>query len=1235
MWCKVLVWMLMAALVLPPSLTGCVSRNRDYRADAPTSGLSRNRAPSPALAENTAGASSSRRDAAREENSRPRGLNEALFNTVASFMGLPGLAPQRGVDGSLDEGLGFHQDGTTRRAGSDNDFDGQRARAYQRAGLGTGPGAGMAGLNGLAPSYGDERTAALWHDVDYSGRRDARNGSRSLDSLNPFDMAVERGLNYGMGLLNSAGEAALSGLTDNGRARLNFQMNKDGRLSGEGDVLLPLYDGRYTTLFTQLGARSMDVNGGEDDGSQRWIGNFGLGQRWFPLAESLDDAGNLMLGYNVFFDNDFTRSHQRGGAGVEAQYDWFHVAANYYTPLSGWKASRDFDGDFVEERPARGWDARLKAYLPFYRNVALTGAYAQWYGDHVAMYGSSDDLEKDPKVWSYGVEYTPVPLVSGFVKQRSTERGKTDTEFGLQFTYHFGMPWDEQVSHAKVAELRSVSGSRHEFVDRENRIILEYRAKNAYMIEYLGPNGGAVNEFVFRIRNGFDEYKAGQTVHVTASGVTLAAAPAPPETSLLARLGGAIADFFSTPTAHAADFSQSYTTDGQGRFIVRIGSSFAGPVALRIQAGDNSQSFTVNVVANMSWELDAASATLTQGTAGNLTLTLTRGGVAQSGITVAFTPNPNIQGLPASRITNSSGQITLTGLVALTSTNQTVTATVDGNNLKIPVTVIPGTYTLEASPPTLAQHLATNVTFTVKVNNTPVPAGTSVTFAANSNFTNLPAGAQTTNASGQIVLNGLTALVSGSQAVSATVDGQTVSADITVTAAGYAIEANPSTLTQRLATNVTFTVKRNGAAVSAGTPVKFAANANFMELASPVTRTTDASGQVSLDLTATASGSQTVSATVDSQLVSANFTVAMATPVYTLPNAITVSTNNSPADGATANVVQVQVYDSANLVNAGAGVTVTWSVTNPSPATDITLVGGNTSTTNASGVAEMRITDNGDNARSVTVQAAVDGGGAGKEQSKSVNFVAATYSLVAKGVTGAGSGTSFSSRQTAEITVELQRNGVAVSTPPTITWSLDGSTNSSPAVVTSHKAANTYYGLAWGGSASGSPGTELSGNAPATGTSVQLTDIMGERSIRVKAETTVDGTPYSVTQIVTFGDGPLAKMRLPDSSPGEVPTSTGWDNAVNLCGGTAVNADLITSAGYINASNLPEVNDLQAALGGGNSAYLAAGWRQSISYWSGNASPFMSGTARYASSTGGSGDRPATNSGTAFMCRRN
>ena len=38
------------------------------------------------------------------------------------------------------------------------------------------------------------------------------------------------------------GEAALSGLVDGGRARLNFRLDRDGYFSGEGDTLL-----RFTT----------------------------------------------------------------------------------------------------------------------------------------------------------------------------------------------------------------------------------------------------------------------------------------------------------------------------------------------------------------------------------------------------------------------------------------------------------------------------------------------------------------------------------------------------------------------------------------------------------------------------------------------------------------------------------------------------------------------------------------------------------------------------------------------------------------------------------------------------------------------------------------------------------------------------------------------------------------------------------------------------------------------------
>ena len=715
--CRVLlVWSLIVALILPVPLGGCVARKQDGVGFV--SGASSDRAASASRADVAAVGPEKDADRAGDaDRERPRGLDAALFNVAATFMGLPGLAPSTGA---RDEGLGYHQDGTARRAGSADAFDGRQARAYMGAGL-MGDGAFSSPDGTLLPRrLGDE----------YSGRR-RDYASRGFENFNLMDMALDRGLNYGMGMLNSAGEAALSGLVDNGRARLNFQLDRDGRFSGEGDVLLPFRDAPRHTLFTQIGVRSMDVSGGEEDGSQRWIGNFGLGHRWFPFAESMEEAGNLMLGWNVFFDNDFSRSHQRGGAGLEARYDWFHLAANYYTPLSGWKNSRDFDGDFVEERPARGWDARAKAYLPFYRNVALTGSFSQWYGDNVAMYGSSDDLEKDPRVWSYGVEYTPIPLLSAFARQRSTERGKADTEFGLQFTWHFDMPWEEQTSHAKVAELRTVSGSRHEFVDRENRIILEYRAKNAGRIEYLGPVSGQTNAFLFRVTDGFGRAWAGKTVWVRADNVTLAVAPQPSR-SLLALAGDVLGGLFGAREAHAATASHSYVTDSQGCFTVRVTSPLSGPVTLHVRAGENEQSFTVNVVANATLKMSASPDALTQGTTQGITFTFTRDGVAQSGLEVRFGVNPAFKELSlgtVARTTGGNGEVTL-DLTALTSApQQSVAVEADGQTWKQVFTITPGAYALTASPSELTQYKERAVVFTLTQGGMPVPQGTEITLS--------------------------------------------------------------------------------------------------------------------------------------------------------------------------------------------------------------------------------------------------------------------------------------------------------------------------------------------------------------------------------------------------------------------------------------------------------------------------------------------------------------------------
>lgn len=692
--------------------------------------------------------------------------------------------------------------------------------------------------------------------------------SRDLGDIDPLNMAVDRGLSWGAGFANSLGEEALSDLVDGGRARFNFRLDRDGYFNGEGDALLPFYDGKFTTVYTQLGARSM-----HDSDNTRWIGNFGLGQRWFPMAvgeniKSADyDTGSVMFGYNAFFDYDFTRNHQRGGLGVEAQFDWLRLASNYYFPLSDWKDSKDFDSRFVQERPAEGWDVRAKGYLPFYRNVAVTSAYSQWYGDHVGMFGASRQ-EKDPKVWSYGIEYTPVPLVSGFITQKSTERGRSDTEFGLTFTYHFQMPWEHQISHNKVEELRTVGGSRHEFVDRENQIILEYRAKNSYRIEFVGQDGS--NTFRFRIRDGFDKLKAGQTVRVTAGGVTLAAASAEAglERSLLASTGSAIVGLFSVKTARAADFSQSYTSDRRGEFVVRVSSPTFGPVVLQIQAGDNTQSFTVNV-ADSGYELEASPNILIQGTPVSVTLTLKKDGQpVPPNTSVTFNSNANFTELASSvtKTTNNAGRITLL-LTAITAGNQTISATVDGQTVSVALRVNSGTYTLEAAPNSLDLHTPINVTFTFKQGDQTVPANTPVIFSANPSFMQLSGPvSRSTNAAGRITM-GLTAVTPGSQTILATVNNQPVSVTISVFAGAYTMEASPASMAQGLSTSVIFTVKLGGLPVSSNIPVVFGSNTNFTELSSSVTRNTDSTGQITLNLTGTTTGSHTISGTVGSQPV--------------------------------------------------------------------------------------------------------------------------------------------------------------------------------------------------------------------------------------------------------------------------------------------------------------------------------------------------------------------------------
>ncbi|MDR1488110.1 MAG: inverse autotransporter beta domain-containing protein, partial [Deltaproteobacteria bacterium] len=227
----------------------------------------------------------------------------------------------------------------------------------------------LIGTPGIDPN-GPDRTAPGWRNGNFrsaAAARLARNPDGSygrqsssvidFDSQSIADRFLQMALSAGNSAVNSWAEGWLRGY---GQARVSLNFDRYGEFQGYADLLLPIFDSERTSLFSQIGFRTMP--------NDRVIGNLGLGQRWF-FGE------NIALGGNLFLDYDFTRSHLRGGVGVEFWADWLRLSSNYYAPLTNWKSSKDYDAALVQERPARGWDARVVGYLPFYRNLGLTGSF--------------------------------------------------------------------------------------------------------------------------------------------------------------------------------------------------------------------------------------------------------------------------------------------------------------------------------------------------------------------------------------------------------------------------------------------------------------------------------------------------------------------------------------------------------------------------------------------------------------------------------------------------------------------------------------------------------------------------------------------------------------------------------------------------------------------------------------------------------------------------------------------
>ena len=273
---------------------------------------------------------------------------------------------------------------------------------------------------------------------------------------------------------SATGEASRSiekFLGANGTAKVGIQANvNSGQIGYSLDYLQPLYERDEDIVFAQVGARTF---------AERNLANLGLGYR-----NQVNE--NWLLGVNGFLDQDMSRNHTRGGLGGEVWSDQARFSANYYTPLTGWKKSNDHrlnsDADLrlLQERAAQGWDANVEAALPGIKQLALTGKYFEWSGDRVDVSGSRSKTEKNPKGYTLGAKYQPIPLLNLNAQHTKVTGGQGGFELGVGFTWDFNTSLGEMLDPKKSIALRPLALAKTDIVNRNYNIVLEYQEKDKY-----------------------------------------------------------------------------------------------------------------------------------------------------------------------------------------------------------------------------------------------------------------------------------------------------------------------------------------------------------------------------------------------------------------------------------------------------------------------------------------------------------------------------------------------------------------------------------------------------------------------------------------------------------------------------------------------------------------------------------------------------------------------------------
>ena len=263
--------------------------------------------------------------------------------------------------------------------------------------------------------------------------------------------------------------------------------------AGTADVLIPFFsnsEGEHaSTWFIQPGVVFNDG----DTYNGRDFAHIGIGYR--------SKNADRFYGVNAFYDHDLTRSHRRGSIGVEYGIDYLKLAGNYYFPLSDWQGSDDrfhiFGDTLLEERPAQGFDARIRGYLPSNPAFSAEFSYQQFLGDHVEVSNGGDPVDS-PYQLDLALNFQPVPLVGFSVGYTEEEGGESGFNMNTTMTYQIGVPLSKQLDTEMVAAAGSVDMQMLGLVDREHNIRLEYREQQ----QQQAPLDIRFNQVEYRVKEG-------------------------------------------------------------------------------------------------------------------------------------------------------------------------------------------------------------------------------------------------------------------------------------------------------------------------------------------------------------------------------------------------------------------------------------------------------------------------------------------------------------------------------------------------------------------------------------------------------------------------------------------------------------------------------------------------------------------------------------------------------------